>query len=64
MQILDVFMSMGSPRQWVEYLMPEDLKYKSAAFSSNEGQNEFTRFDLLMLETHSVLSRYVLIKVL
>ncbi|KAL8132652.1 peroxisome biogenesis protein 3-1-like [Apium graveolens] len=56
MQILDVFMSMGSPHQWVEYLMPEDLKYKSAAFSSNDGQSEFTKFDLLMLETYSVLS--------
>lgn len=56
MQILDVFMSMGSPHQWVNYLMPEDLKYKSAAFSSNDSQNERTKFDLLMLEAHTVLS--------
>lgn len=58
MQILDVFMSMGSPHQWVDYLMPEDLKYKSAAFSGNDSQNELTKFDLLMLEAHAVLSRY------
>lgn len=56
MQILDVFMSMGSPHQWVNYLMPEDLKYKSAAFSSNTSQIERTKFDLLMLEAHAVVS--------
>lgn len=58
MQILDVFMSMGSPHQWVNHLMPEDLKYKSTAFSSSDSQNERTKFDLLMLEAHAVLSRY------
>ncbi|KAL8145576.1 hypothetical protein AgCh_003651 [Apium graveolens] len=56
MQILDVFMSMGNPHQWVNYLMSEDLKTKSAAFSSNDGQNERTKFGLLMLEAHTVLS--------
>lgn len=58
LQILDKFMSMGNPHQWVDYLMPEDLKYRSAAFSSRDGQNvsEVSKFDLLMLETHAVLS--------
>ncbi|XP_022766240.1 peroxisome biogenesis protein 3-2-like isoform X1 [Durio zibethinus] len=59
MQILDMFMSMGSPRFWVDCLMPEDPRlYKLAPTSSSDKTNpsEFTQFDQLMVETREVLS--------
>lgn len=58
-QILDVFMSMGSPHHWVDYLMPEDARsYKLVAFSNNGNPDlsDGTTFDQLMVETHAVLS--------
>ncbi|PPS19450.1 hypothetical protein GOBAR_AA01129 [Gossypium barbadense] len=58
MQILDVFLSMGSPHHWVDCLMPEDPRlYKLAKTSSDEtNPPEFTKFDQLMVETRGVLS--------
>ncbi|XAR63942.1 hypothetical protein NMG60_11024110 [Bertholletia excelsa] len=49
-QILDVFMSMGSPYCWVNYLMPED-----AGFYKLDSTN-VTKFDQLMVEARGVLS--------
>ncbi|XWS48264.1 hypothetical protein CRYUN_Cryun13aG0060000 [Craigia yunnanensis] len=59
MQILDMFLSMGSPHHWVESLMPEDPRlYMLAITSSSDKTNppEFTQFDQLMVETREVLS--------
>ncbi|KAK8627851.1 hypothetical protein V6N13_135449 [Hibiscus sabdariffa] len=59
MQILDMFLSMGSPHHWVDYLMPEDPRlYKLAKTSSTDKTNppEFTQFDKLMVETREVIS--------
>ncbi|XP_076948213.1 peroxisome biogenesis protein 3-2-like [Bidens hawaiensis] len=50
MQILNTFMSMGSPYHWVDYLMPEDLK------SLQTSTPHITKLDQLMLETRAVLS--------
>ncbi|THG12911.1 hypothetical protein TEA_021389 [Camellia sinensis var. sinensis] len=58
-QILDMFMSMGSPHHWVEYLMPEDPNfYKLVAFSNSDSTDpsDSTKFDRLMVETRAVLS--------
>lgn len=62
MQILEMFMSMGSPHQWVDFLMPADARfYKLAAASCHENPNlpDVTKFDQLMNETRAVLLRYV-----
>ncbi|CAL5395029.1 unnamed protein product [Camellia sinensis] len=59
-QILDMFMSMGSPHHWVDYLMPEDPNfYKLVAFSNSDSTDpsDSTKFDRLMVETRAVLSR-------
>lgn len=58
-KILDIFMSMGSPLQWVDYIMPENARfYKFVAFSDSDGTNlsDVTKFDQLMVETRDVLS--------
>lgn len=58
-QILDTFMSMGSPHHWVNYLMPEDMRfYKSVASSGSDNPDisDVTKFDQLMVETRAVLS--------
>jgi len=48
MQIVDVFMSTGSPHHWVDYLMmPQD-------YSSDEAVSKFHQ---LMVETREVLIR-------
>ncbi|KAK8686716.1 hypothetical protein V6N13_125736 [Hibiscus sabdariffa] len=59
MQILDMFLSMGSPHHWVDCLMPEDPRlYKLSKTSSSDKTNppEFTQFDQLMVETREVIS--------
>ncbi|XVF53824.1 hypothetical protein PTKIN_Ptkin05aG0129600 [Pterospermum kingtungense] len=59
LQILDTFMSMGSPHHWVDCLMPEDPRlYILTATSSSDKTNspEFTQFDQLIVETREVLS--------
>ncbi|XP_057464334.1 peroxisome biogenesis protein 3-2-like [Actinidia eriantha] len=58
-QILDMFMSMGSPRQWVDYLIPDDAtSHKLVAFSHSGSTDlsDVTKFDQLMVETRAVLS--------
>ncbi|KAF8025203.1 hypothetical protein BT93_F2137 [Corymbia citriodora subsp. variegata] len=58
-QILDTFMIMGSPLQWVGYLMPEDTRlYKISNTSGNEDTivPDFTKFDQLMVEARTVVS--------
>ncbi|XP_022736652.1 peroxisome biogenesis protein 3-2-like [Durio zibethinus] len=59
MQILDMFLSKGSPHQWVDWMMPEDPKlYKLAPTLSSDKTNppDVTQFDQLMVETREVLS--------
>ncbi|KAL6183263.1 hypothetical protein ACLB2K_044674 [Fragaria x ananassa] len=59
MQILDKFMSTGSPHHWVNYLMPEDARWAelATAFSSDSTVlPDVTKFEQLMLETRSVIS--------
>ncbi|OMO57877.1 peroxisome biogenesis protein 3-2 [Corchorus capsularis] len=59
MQILDTFMSMGTPHHWVDCMMPEDPRLNKLAMTSssdNANPPEFTQFDRLMVETREVLS--------
>ncbi|XP_011039101.1 PREDICTED: peroxisome biogenesis protein 3-2-like isoform X2 [Populus euphratica] len=59
MQILDKFMSVGSLRQWIDYLMPEDSgHYKLGTSSSSDDMilPNSTNFDQLMVEARTVLS--------
>lgn len=58
-QILDMFMSTGSPHHWVDYLMPQDPKiFKTVASSDDTDLSDFTKFHQLIGETRAVLSRY------
>ncbi|XP_022870717.1 peroxisome biogenesis protein 3-2-like, partial [Olea europaea var. sylvestris] len=58
-QILDTFMSMGSPHHWVGYLMPEDSGvYNLVSQSSSSGYSDLphaTKLEQLMGETRAVL---------
>ncbi|KAJ6340325.1 hypothetical protein OIU77_008143 [Salix suchowensis] len=59
MQILNKFMSVGSPHQWIDYLMPEDCgHYKRGPSSSIDDTilPDSTSFDQLMVEARAVLS--------
>ncbi|KAJ6970037.1 hypothetical protein NC653_034567 [Populus alba x Populus x berolinensis] len=59
MQILNKFMSMGSPHQWIDYLMPEDCgHYKLGPSSSIDDMvlPDSMNFDQLMVEARTVLS--------
>uniref|UniRef100_A0A6M2E8B7 Peroxin-3 n=1 Tax=Populus davidiana TaxID=266767 RepID=A0A6M2E8B7_9ROSI len=59
MQILNKFMSMGSPHQWIDYLMPEDCgHYKLGPSSSIDDMSlpDSMNFDQLMVEARTVLS--------
>ncbi|PKI60010.1 hypothetical protein CRG98_019598 [Punica granatum] len=59
MQIMDTFMSMGSPHHWVDYMMHQDAKSCSPASpSSTDGSilPSATKFDQLMMEARMVLS--------
>lgn len=61
LRILDTFMSLGSPHHWLGFLMPEHFKlYNSAATSSssNTEPSPSSKFEQLMLEARTVLSRY------
>ncbi|KAI3815636.1 hypothetical protein L1987_15313 [Smallanthus sonchifolius] len=53
MQILNMFMSMGRPHHWVDYLMPEDVRFHKSVESS---ALDITKLDQLMVETRTVLS--------
>ncbi|ESR64913.1 hypothetical protein CICLE_v10008707mg [Citrus x clementina] len=59
MQILEVFMSMGSPHQWVDFLMPQDIRFYKLVTASGHDETTLsgaTKFDELMVETRAVLS--------
>ncbi|GKV23639.1 hypothetical protein SLEP1_g33344 [Rubroshorea leprosula] len=59
MQILDMFMSMGSPHHWVDCLMPENSRLNeisTAPTNENTILSGSTKFDQLMLETKEVLT--------
>ncbi|GAA0140391.1 hypothetical protein LIER_01748 [Lithospermum erythrorhizon] len=58
-QILDAFMSSGSPHQWLSYLMPvnaTELKLTEPTTSGNADLLRATKFEQLMSETREVLS--------
>jgi hypothetical protein len=66
MQILNKFMSMGSPHQWIDYLMAEDCgHYKLGPSSSIDDMilPDSMNFDQLMVEARAVLSRYLYVLV-
>ncbi|KAF9667554.1 hypothetical protein SADUNF_Sadunf15G0035200 [Salix dunnii] len=59
MQILNKFMSVGSPHQWIDYLMPEDCGHYKLGPSSSIDDTilpESSNFDQLMMEARAVLS--------
>ncbi|CAK7349629.1 unnamed protein product [Dovyalis caffra] len=59
MQILDNFMSEGSPHQWIEYLMPADSGHYKLSTSSSTDDTvlpDSMNFDQLMVEARAVLS--------
>ncbi|KAL6973594.1 peroxisomal membrane protein pex32 [Sarracenia purpurea var. burkii] len=59
MQILDMFMSMGSPFHWVDYIMPDDTRLYKRDVLSDSGDKDgydLTKFDQFMVETRAVLS--------
>ena len=59
-------MSMGSPHQWIDYLMPEDCgHYKLGPSSSIDDMSlpDSMNFDQLMVEARTVLSRYLYVLV-
>ncbi|KAJ9141515.1 hypothetical protein P3X46_032042 [Hevea brasiliensis] len=59
MQILDLFMSRGSPHHWADYLMPEDARVYKLALGSNSDDTiitDTTKFEQLMAEARAVLS--------
>jgi len=66
MQILNKFMSTGSPHQWIDYLMAEDCgHYKLGPSSSIDDMilPDSMNFDQLMVEARAVLSRYLYVLV-
>lgn len=57
MQILDTFMSMGSPHSWIKYMMPEDVRSHSITAGNDETvPYDVTEFEQLMVEVRAVLS--------
>ncbi|KAK9059610.1 hypothetical protein SSX86_020314 [Deinandra increscens subsp. villosa] len=56
MQILNMFMSMERPHHWVDYLMPEDVRFHKSVESSGPNVSDITKLDQLMMETRTVLS--------
>lgn len=62
-QILDLFMSRGSPHHWADYVMPEDARLYKQAVGSSSGETisitDTTKFEQLMAEARAVLSRYL-----
>ncbi|KAH8487366.1 hypothetical protein H0E87_026070 [Populus deltoides] len=59
MQILNKFMSIGSPHQWIDYLMPEDCGHYKLGPSSGIDDMilpDSMNFDQLMVEARAVLS--------
>lgn len=60
-QILDRFMSIGSPHHWVSYIMPDARFDRLATASSSDSKilSDVSKFDQLMVETGAVLTRYL-----
>ncbi|CAJ1936669.1 unnamed protein product, partial [Sphenostylis stenocarpa] len=57
MQILNTFMSMGSPNYWIKYMIPElDKPYSSNSRSDDPVPSDVTEYDQLMMEARAVLS--------
>ncbi|KAJ1394220.1 Peroxin-3 [Sesbania bispinosa] len=57
MQILNTFMSMGSPHSWVKYMMPEnDKSHSTTSGSEDTVPSDTTEFEQLMMEARAVLS--------
>ncbi|GMH14960.1 hypothetical protein Nepgr_016801 [Nepenthes gracilis] len=54
-QILNIFMSMGRPYHWVEYLIPDDSRLNYPTSSSGSA-SVVSRFEQLVAETRVVLS--------
>lgn len=66
MQIVDTFMTLGSPHHWVDYLMPQDTKSCGPVSASTVDDSllpNATKFDQLMVEARIVLSRFVFIAI-
>lgn len=63
-QILDTFMSTGSPHQWLGYLIPEDpgmYKFVASTGSGSEDHSYASKFKQLTAETRAVLSRFTIL---
>ncbi|KAL9330325.1 hypothetical protein ACSQ67_005328 [Phaseolus vulgaris] len=57
MQILNNFMSMGSPNYWIKYMIPEHVKpYSSNSSSDDRMLSDVTEYEQLMMEAQAVLS--------
>lgn len=58
MQILNTFMSMGTPNSWIKYMIPEDVRPYSTTYGSDDPVPfDMTEFEQLMMEAWAVLSR-------
>ena len=58
MQILNTFMSMGTPNSWIKYMIPEDVRpYSTTSGSDDPVPFDVTEFEQLMIEARAVLSR-------
>lgn len=56
-QILNTFMSRGSPHFWVKYMIPEDAKLHSTTSDSNDTvPSDMSEFKQLMMEAYAVIS--------
>nr|ACU17567.1 unknown [Glycine max] len=57
MQILNSFMSMGTPNSWIKYMIPEDVRpYSTTHGSDDPVPFDMTEFEQLMMEAWAVLS--------
>ncbi|KAG5041801.1 hypothetical protein JHK85_014277 [Glycine max] len=57
MQILNTFMSMGTPNSWIKYMIPEDVRpYSTTSGSDDPVPFDVTEFEQLMIEARAVLS--------
>lgn len=60
MQILNTFMSTGSPHSWVKYMMPEAIEsHTTTSSSADPVPSDTIGLDQLMAEARAVLTRYI-----
>ncbi|MED6126759.1 hypothetical protein PIB30_081590 [Stylosanthes scabra] len=52
MQVLNIFMSRGSPHSWIKYMMPED---SLTSIIDDPASSDATEFEQLMMEARAVL---------